>query len=301
VTERVAIGIDAGGTVTVGACARSGGEPVFARGAPGNATAVGLAAAAAAIVATTRELAGAEPPGALFVAAAGAARPDVARELATALRAAFPACVVVVEDDLRVALRAGVPTGDGLVLVAGTGSVAYGERDGRVHRVGGLGWLAGDEGSAYALGLAAVRRLGRVLDGRERDDETTALAARLLGATGRDAYLAAVYAAPPDVARVASLAPAIVAFAGKGNRVATKLVQAAAGELAELVRRAASAAGFPPEAPPRVALAGGLLRENTLLSFLLETRLGSDLPGAALVRVRDEPAVVALRFAEALR
>jgi len=300
-TTGAVIGIDAGGTATVGACARPGGEPLLARGAPGNATAVGLAAAAAAIVATTRELAGVEPPGALFVAAAGAARPDVARELATALRAAFPACAVVVEDDLRVALRAGIPTGDGLVLVAGTGSVAYAERDGRAHRVGGLGWLAGDEGSAYALGLAAVRRLGRVLDGRERDDETTALAARLLGATGRDAYLAAVHAAPPDVARVASLAPAIVAFAGKGNRVATKLVQAAAGELAELVRRAAGAAGFPPEAPPRVGLAGGLLRENTLLSFLLETRLGSDLPGVALVRVREEPAVVALRFAEALR
>jgi len=296
-TTGAVIGIDAGGTATVGACARPGGEPLLARGAPGNATAVGLAAAAAAIVATTRELAGVEPPGALFVAAAGAARP----ELATALRAAFPACAVVVEDDLRVALRAGIPTGDGLVLVAGTGSVAYAEGDGRAHRVGGLGWLAGDEGSAYALGLAAVRRLGRVLDGRERDDETTALAARLLGATGRDAYLAAVHAAPPDVARVASLAPAIVAFAGKGNRVATKLVQAAAGELAELVRRAAGAAGFPPEAPQRVGLAGGLLRENTLLSFLLETRLGSDLPGVALVRVREEPAVVALRFAEALR
>ncbi|HMD01766.1 MAG TPA: hypothetical protein VKG44_02260, partial [Candidatus Baltobacteraceae bacterium] len=54
------------------------------------------------------------------------------------------------------------------------------------------------------------------------------------------------------------------------------------------------------ESSPRVALAGGLLRENSLLSFLLETRLASDLPGASLVRLREEPAQTALRFAQAL-
>ena len=109
----------------------------------------------------------------------------------------------------------------------------------------------------------------------------------------------AIYRAPVEVARVAALAPSIVAFADKGNRVATKIVQGAAQELGDLVRAVARQAGLQETSPP-VVFAGGLLRENSMLSFLLETRVINELPGAAVLRVRDEPARAALRFAEAL-
>jgi N-acetylglucosamine kinase-like BadF-type ATPase len=94
------------------------------------------------------------------------------------------------------------------------------------------------------------------------------------------------------------MAPSIVAFAGKGNRASTRIVQKAATELGDLVRAAARAVDLA-EASPNVAFAGGLLRENTLLSYLLELRVVNEVPGAAIVRVRDEPARTALRFAEA--
>ena len=212
---------------------------------------------------------------------------------------AFPECRVAAGDDAAIALRAAVPEGPGIVLIGGTGSIAYAENGERHARVGGLGYLAGDEGSAFALGMAAVRLYGRVLDGRARADETTDLVARALGAPDRDAYISALYDAPLAPATIAALAPAIIAFAGKGNRVATKLVQQAGTDLGDLIKAAARAVDLT-EASPTVALAGGLFAENSLLSYVLELRIINELPGASIVRGGDGAEIGALRLAEVL-
>lgn len=297
----LAIGVDVGGTATVAASALDGTYERSVRGGPANASSLGAAAAATAIVATVRAAAGDRFPAAVFVAAAGAGRAAVAETIAAALRAAFPSAVhVAVEDDTRVALRAAVPAGPGVVVIAGTGSVAYAEHGERRARVGGTGYLLGDEGSAFAIGMAAVRLLARRYDGRAREDETVALVARTLGSDDRASLLAAIYGAPLDVGRIAALAPAIIAFADKGNRASAKIVQAAALELGDLVRAAVIQSELG-ETSPAIVFAGGLLRENSLLSFLLETRVNNETPGAHVVRLRDEPARAALAFADLAR
>jgi len=298
-SDRLAVGVDAGGTASVAAVSRGGAFERSVRGAPANASSRGIEAAAAAIVATIRAATEGAQPAALYVGAAGAGRVDAAAALERVLRDAFPGALLAIADDTRAALRSVVPEGPGVVLIAGTGSVAYAENGTASVRVGGLGYLLGDEGSAFAIGKAAVELLARTYDGRARGDETTALAARALGCSDRDGLLKALYAQPLDVSAIASLAPSIIAFAGKGNRAATKIVQAAAAELGALVRNAAMQAGLA-EASPPVALAGGLLRENSLLSFLLESRIANELPGATVLRAREEPARAALRFAEAM-
>ena len=98
---------------------------------------------------------------------------------------------------------------------------------------------------------------------------------------------------------MAALAPSVVALADTGDRTATKIVQTAAQDLGELVKAAIRQAELL-QASPAIAFAGGLLRENSLLSFLLETRVLGDVPGATIVRLREEPAHAALRFAEAM-
>ena len=297
-SERIAIGIDGGGTATVAALSRDRTYVASAYGAPANASSLGSEAAAAAIVDTALEVAAGAAVSSAFVALAGASRAIVRRAVTEAMRAAFPAATLAVEEDLRVALRAGATSGPAVVVIAGTGSVAYAEHGERHARIGGAGYLAGDEGSAFALGMAVVRRLARVYDGRERADETSAAVATALAAPDRAALLEALYGEPLDVARIAALAPAVIAEADRGNRIATKLVQSAAQELGDLARAAARAVELPEF--PVVVFAGGMLRENSLLSFLLEQRVTNELPGAHVVRVREEPARTALRFAEAL-
>jgi glucosamine kinase len=298
-SDMVAVGVDAGGTATRAAVSEGGVRKGEADGGGGNPTTLGVHDAADSILTVVRKALDRRRPTAIVVGAAGAGRRAVAAELEGLIAGAFPDCRVAVADDAGIALRAAIPAGPGIVLIAGTGSVAYAENGDRRARVGGLGYLAGDEGSAFAIGMAAVRLYGRVLDGRARADETTDLVARTLGALDRDAYLAALYDAPLAPAAIAALAPAIVAFAGKGNRVSTKIVQQAGSDLGDLLKSAAKAVDLI-ETSPTVALAGGLFAENSLLSFLLETRIIGDLPGALIVRGGDGAAIGALRLAEAL-
>ena len=293
----IAVGVDAGGTSTVAAVSNDGANVGEATGPAANAATAGVEVAAAAIVAPMRAALRGQDPQSVHIGAAGAARAPVARALEAALLRAFPDARIVVGHDAAIALRAAVPAGPGAVLVAGTGSVAYAEGPAGSALVGGHGYLLGDEGSAFALGMAAVRQYARVLDGRASRDETSDLAARALHAPDRAALHAAIYDAPLEPAVVAALAPAIVGFAGKGNRVATKLVQDAAKELGDLLKAAVRGAGLL-EASAPIVLAGGLLRENSLLTFLLETRLTGDYTGAEIVRGGDEPVRGALRLAE---
>lgn len=296
----ICIGVDAGGTSTTVALSKDGAFVRETTGAAANGTTAGIEAAAAVIADAIRTAADGERPDAIYVGAAGAGREQVARGLRERVAAAFAPATVAVGDDLTIALRAAVPEGDGAVLIAGTGSVAYAVHGDRTHRAGGLGYLAGDEGSAFWIGMQAVKLYGRVLDGRAPRDETTDLVGTALHAPDRDALIAALYDAPLQPAAIAALAPSILVFAGTGNRASTKIVQQAAQELGDLIRAALKAAGLT-DASPAVAFAGGLLRENSLLSFLLETRLIGDVPGIAIVKSAEGPARGALRLAERLR
>jgi glucosamine kinase len=296
----ICIGVDAGGTSTVAALSKDGTFVREARGPGANPTTLGVDDAADVIVRVAREALAGEHPGAVYAGAAGAGRENVAAELRALIQSAFRGARVAVGDDAAIALRAAVPDGDGAVLIAGTGSVAYAEHGERAQRVGGLGYLAGDEGSAFWIGMQAVKLYGRVLDGRANRDETTDLVARALAAPDRERYVAALYDAVVQPATIAALAPSIIAFADKGNRASTKIVQRAALELGDLVKSALRAVGLL-DASPAIALAGGLFRENSVLTFLLETRLTGDVAGASIVKRGDEPVRGALRLAQRLR
>ncbi len=295
----ICVGVDAGGTTTAAAISKDGVFEREARGGGANPSVIGIDDAADVIVTTVRDaLHGASADG-IYAGVAGASRAGIAEGLRELLESAFRGARVVVADDTAVALRAAIPHGDGAVLIAGTGSVAYAERGASSARAGGLGYLAGDEGSAFWIGMQAVNLYGRVLDGRAQRDETSDLVARALDAPDRAHLLAALYDAPLKPAVIAALAPSIIAFAGKGNRASTKIVQSAAQELGDLLRAVLRAAGLL-ESSPRIAFAGGLLRENSLLTFLVETRLAGDVAGAEIVKGGDEPARGALRIAEQL-
>ena len=293
------MGVDAGGTSTVAALSKDGEYLREVRGRGANATTVGIDDAADVIVSTIRDVLDRDSPDTIYVGAAGAGRTRVADQLRELVESAFRGTRVVVGDDAAIALRAAIPDGDGAVLIAGTGSTAYAEHGDQAQRVGGLGYFAGDEGSAFWIGMQAVKLYGRVLDGRANRDETTDLVVRSLDVGDRESYIAALYDRAPDPAHVAALAPSIIAFAGKGNRASTKIVQQAAQELGDLVKAALRAVSLL-ESSPRIAFAGGLFRENSLLTFLLETRLNGDVAGAAFVKGGDEPARGALRLAERL-
>jgi len=297
----VAVGVDAGGTSTVASYSLDGifCETLSAEGA--SATTLGAEEAAARIVKLIATLLAEKTPASIYVGAAGAGRGEVAQRLQKAIAQRYAHAQVRVSDDAHIALRACVPSGPGIVLIAGTGSIAYAENAaGEPFRAGGYGFLLGDDGSGFSIGLGAIKVLARLYDGRGVTDELKAELESRLGISDQAGLFDLVYAPEqPPVTLIASLASHVLALASNGVRSAHKIVQAAALELGDLVKVVAKKSGLWAEPCPLV-LGGGLMRENSLLSFLLETRVQADLPSAEILKRTAEPHRGALAAAEAL-
>lgn len=293
------VGVDAGGSRTTAAVQRDA-EPVRVFDGDGaNVNAAGLDAAVATVARAVEGALEGERPAAIAVGAAGAARPSVAEALAGALRVRFPGVAIAVTDDARIALRGAISSGDGIVLIAGTGSVAYAEIAGREIRAGGGGYAYGDEGSGFAIGAAALRLLLRAFDGRApRDAFTDALAERT-GSSDAASLSAFAYAGGSPVATIAGVAPLVLELAGAGDRSAAKIVQAAALDLFELVRAIVRRAEAGTRELP-LAFAGGLLKSNSLLTYLIETRIANEYPHVRIVKNGGAPYLGALAAAREL-
>ena len=173
------IGIDAGGTKTVCQLADERAH-VFAeaRGPGANLQANGELEVEKALHAVMAEAIGGDRfirPSAICCGMAGVDRPeDVAAIRAILTRIGQKADLLVVNDAL-IALEAGAPGEAGVVIVAGTGSIASGrDADGHAARAGGWGHVLGDEGSGYWLGRQALQAVVRASDGRGQATSLTA-------------------------------------------------------------------------------------------------------------------------------
>jgi N-acetylglucosamine kinase-like BadF-type ATPase len=232
------------------------------------------------------------------VGAAGAGRAPEQAELEAALRDTGVAQRVRVLADGEVALSTAFDRGPGVLVNAGTGSIAYArDPQGQLHRAGGYGWQLGDEGGGYWVGRRALDAAARAQDGR---GEGTTLLARLLGALGLQHFDDLVrWTATATPTQVAALAPHVLNAAREGEVVARRAVDDAARELVELV--VALARHFPGSGPLPVAIAGRLLLPQSPLTQAFRQRLGTELKRARLVPHRIDPALGALKLAAELQ
>ena len=296
----IIVGVDTGGTSTRAAVieagqaiARAGGTGTVMRSGKGLATATTVAE-------TVRRALGAAGrlrAEVLVVGVAGAGREAEREELRQALRGEGIADRVIVTSDTELALAAAFGGSAGILLTAGTGSMAIArDHAGAVHRSGGLGWQMGDEGSGYAIGRAGLGAVGRAADGR---GPATLLTERLQAATRGDSLDALVrWAATAGVPEVAGLAPEVLATAEEGDAVAAGIVDHAARELADLVTHLIPHFTGQPASGIAVATNGGLLQPGVSLHHAVMEKL-KDHPRLVLRDDLLEPALGAIHFASA--
>ena len=184
---------------------------------------------------------------------------------------------VVATHDAETALWGAIPSGHGIIVIAGTGAIAFGRsRSGRRARAGGWGREIDDEGGAWWLGTRVLAAVMRAYDGRGL---ATALTAAALNATGCGepeeliTWLRAEGRTPKDVASLALLADEA---AQAGDPVADRLLGQAADALAEMA--VACHRSLAPDAPKEMALLGGLFAA----SAELRRRFTEKLTAAAL-------------------
>jgi N-acetylglucosamine kinase-like BadF-type ATPase len=303
-TGELYLGIDGGGTHTVALLATRVSESwtILGRGTagPSNRQAVGTERALAALdEAVSAAFAAAHMPrcpvASVCLGLAGADRAEdqvVIREWAERVQLAQK---VDVTSDAAILLAAGTPEGWGLVLIAGTGSIAFGKSaDGRRARAGGWGYLLGDEGSAYALVMSALQAVARAADGRGPVTTLTERFLNRLGLKQPQELIAAVYRGGRDRTEFAALAPLVIE-AAEEDGVAAEIAEEGARELARAGQAVARQLGWNDLVP--VAMAGGLLvgsegYRQRVLRFLNEcgVQVGS-------VVVVEEPAQGAVKLA----
>ncbi len=299
---RIVAGVDGGGSHTRLILADEQGREIGRADGPPSAIRPGDGGRSPAIIARmVRDALRAagrpeERAAALCAGVAGAGRDAERDTLARALLDAGVADDVVVEADAAIGLEDAFGEGPGILLLAGTGSVAFGRGPtGTIGRTGGWGPLIGDEGGGVWIGRRALGVVAAAADGREPE---TSLTGAVLTATevprAEDLIAWAAAAGPVELA---ALAPAVLRCAENGDRRASSLVSFAAEELVLHVRALARELFGDERAAFPVAVAGGLMGRGSPLRSAVEHRLRSATPGAQFDGREIDPARGAVRVA----
>ena len=294
------LGIDAGGTKTVCLLANERGEVLAeARRGGANLQASGeleVEKILHEVMAETLDPHDAVPS-AICLGIAGVDRPgDAAVVGAIMKRIGFKARVLVVNDAL-VALEAGAPGVPGVVVIAGTGSIAYGRNDqNQAARAGGWGYVLGDEGSGYWIGRAAIRAVLREADRRGPDTELTGLLLEYFAVSRAQELIHEVYHATLKPSAIAALAQCVNTAFQHGDQVAIGIVRASADQLESSALSVARRLDLVGTAFPFV-LAGGMFRAVPWLHEELSRRLPLAAPQSRTVLLDIEPAAGAVRLA----
>jgi glucosamine kinase len=301
--SEIVVGVDGGGSKTRVMIGTADGEVLTSLDGPKSAVAPGQAEHSAEVIAelVTRALGEIAQPGVvvprvLYCGVAGTGREEERRALHAALDAKELAEEVVIDSDGLIAMYDALEDRPGILLVVGTGSIAYGRSPaGEIVRCGGWGPAFGDEGSGGWIGRRALSIVAASSDGRE---PPTALLFPILAATQcEDIQDLIPWAAAADARALASLAPVVFSTAAAGDPRANALVTLAAEELVLHIRALARQLFTDERAAVTVALSGGLMDRGSPLRKRLEQRLKSAVPGAQLRSEEVLPARGALRAA----
>jgi N-acetylglucosamine kinase-like BadF-type ATPase len=180
------------------------------------------------------------------------------------LEAILPAERLVVTTDAAIALAGATPSGRGIIVIAGTGSMAFGRNEANfTARAGGWGYLFGDEGSAFDVARQALRAALRMEEGWGPDTTLRGTLVEAVGACDANQLMHRFYEPDWPRDRIARLAPLVDAAAAAGDSVAQEILQYAALQLATLAS-SVRARLWDRDAAVEVAYSGGVFRSEPI-------------------------------------
>ena len=271
------------------------------QGGPSNPVKVGIAVAQRELAKVYRlaiRKAGVRPSklDAFCAGLAGGDNADIQKKMLNWVRKAIPAHSHLFTTDANVTLAAGLGDSEGIIVIAGTGSIAFARnRRGRILRVGGWGNVFDDTGSGYDIGRKAVAAALSTYDGRGKPTRLTSAICRELGLR----RISEVVAQPFTPRDIAALFPLVQRKAQGGDAVAQSLCHEAAGHLAELaltlVSRLEGENHFLP-----VVCSGGVFRSSPAILGGFAKRVLAAAPYAHISLLHREPVEGALVLASKL-
>src|SRR5476649_450469 len=294
------LGIDAGGTKTVCLLADEQGTIVSeGRGAGANLHTAGELAVEKVLHEAMEEAIGdrAITPAAICLGIAGVDRDDEARTVRALMRRIGYKSRVLVVNDALIALVAGARDAPGIVVIAGTGSIAYGRNAaGEAARAGGWGHMIGDEGSGYWIGREALAAVMRSADGRGPETRLTAEILAHFSVAIVSQLPRIVYDREMPRVAVAALGPIVQRVGEQGDAVATRILERATDELVLAAQSVAARLEMRGD-EFTFYLAGGAFKVVPWLATQLPRRLVEVAPRCQVQVLDAEPAVGAVWLA----
>jgi len=214
------------------------------------------------------------PPETVYAGLAGVGLLDPQREARLALQEATRTKKVLVNSDGYVALYGSFVGKAGMIVISGTGSIAMGFNErGKFARVGGWGYLLGDEGSAFHVGLEGVRAVVKSHDGSL---PLTSLAERALSffhIQRIEELVKVFYLEDLRKEKVAAFSAEVVEAASKGDTVAASIINSECVALKTIVKALQENLSLK---TPRLALSGGVFEGSEWFRKRFVEELGSD-------------------------
>jgi N-acetylglucosamine kinase-like BadF-type ATPase len=221
---------------------------------------------------------------------AGTAKPEMKQRMTIALQLSFPAAAITVLTDLEAALAA-AGEGPAIVLVAGTGSAAFGRNaQGQIHRVGGYGPASSDEGSAYDIGRQGV---AAAVEANKRTGTDSTLGQQILAQLRCTEWPVVQHRAqtmPDDI--FPPLFPVVAAAADSGDATAREILNRAAAQLASLVDQVAAQLHLR-QSDFLLAKIGGTIGRSVFFDTQLDATCKQLFPHAQIAPLRISPAEAA--------
>ena len=233
------------------------------------------------------------PLAAVCLGIAGSDRPSVRRRLLAWLRKSIPARCYLLTTDAAIALRAALGDAPGVIVISGTGSIAYAQDEcGCTLRAGGWGPAFDDAGSGYDVGRKAISASLRAFDGR---GPATRLAVQVPTALHLRSITGVVLKTLAP-SQMAALSPLVLDSARRGDLVARHLCEEAGRDLAELAVAVIRRLGWENRSVP-VVCAGGIFRASLAILRSFAHNLHQVVPAARVKVLRCHPVEGALALA----
>ena len=201
-----------------------------------------------------------------------------------------------VESDARIALEGAFSGNPGSILIAGTGSIMFGkDRNGIIHRVGGLGRLIGDEGSGLTLGKKGLNLLAKYYDGRIKSTKLKSKIENKFRIENQSMIISKVY---NEEIKVQDVAPLVISAADEGDELCYEILD---HETDELIVHINAMNNKLNEEKMRIAFIGGLISNTNTYSDLLKKKINLYFPKIIIQRPDFPPEIGAVIMAKEVK
>lgn len=207
----------------------------------------------------------------IYLGIAGCEVGDNAQSIRESIQRKFN-IVPVVMNDAELALKAMLKGKDGILVICGTGSAAFGINKGRSERCGGWGYLLGDEGSGYSIAIRAIKRMIYEQEHGIRESDLTRKILQELGLASVNDITDFVYSSTKN--RIASLSKTVSKLAENGDEVSRNILIKEGEAIARTTELLYKKLQFESVS---IALVGGVIRKSIIVRNSFEDYLRKNI------------------------